>query len=365
MDIFAQIKQKVDIVDLIKQNIELKKSGKNYLGLCPFHNDSKPSFYVSKEKKIYTCFSCKATGDAISFVARFNDIAQIDAAKKINEDFDLKIKFKADPNDHLFKAVEAEHIKYVSGLQEHHIKYLKGRGIEEETIKELGIGGDRNWVCLPIRDERGRVLGFNKRNTLAEADQKYWHSEESPIFKKNELVTGLWESRKLKQNTIIITEGQIDTYLAKQAGFAAVSCLTSKISTEQVDKILNKFNNIQLAFDNDEAGIEATIGAYKMFKLRDPHVTIKVVDLGKFKDLAERLELYDSLMLENFFIWAYNNCDEDSLLELLAYESKHIEIRRAAKLLADKMGVNSADIFHDVLSLRINKLKLKSFAIVE
>lgn len=360
MTIFKELKDLVTIEDYVGKTLG-EYTGKAMI--CPFHEDEHPSFSVSKDLQIFKCFACGETGDVISFAEKYHHLTPMAAARKIIEEYSLDINIKDDPNQEYFTSIN-KRLKEVQGtITEEHFRYLATRGIDSQTINELGIGGSPGYVHLPVRDENGRVVTLNSRLMLDIPNKpKYIIGNTTPIFSKSKVLPGLHESKKFTSNTVIITEGQLDQIACYQAGYAAVACLTNRLSVDQCDLLLQRYSKIVTAYDNDEAGIKGQIEAYKLLKSRDAHVTIKVANLNGCNDYNEYF-LSNKGKIETcpIYEWAAEVLmDEGEILDLLAVEPSHIEIRRAANWLANndvfEKHITPDDIFHDILMRRQKKV---------
>lgn len=334
-----EIKQKVDIVDLISSYVRLKKSGRHMGGLCPFHNEKSPSFMVSPELQIFKCFGCGKGGDVFSFIEEAEGLDFPGALQLLADRAGVKLKSnKMSPalekKERLQKInrIAAEYFNYI--LVNHKIgdearDYSKKRGITDLAIKKFGLGySPRSWDSLgkylikkgftegeiissglalpkdgsrgyydrfrgrlmfPIKDYSGRVLGFSGR-ALGESDQpKYMNSPESEIFKKGEVLFGLDLSKEYikKEDSVIVTEGQLDMLTPFMAGTPnIVSSLGTALTSFQL-KLLKRFtDNIILAFDTDSAGEGASKRGIELAEDAGMNVKILILPEG-FKDPDE------------------------------------------------------------------------------
>ncbi len=306
-----EIRSKVDIVDLINVYVPLKKSGKNYVGLCPFHEEKTPSFVVSPGKQIFHCFGCGKGGDAIKFIQEYKNISFVEAVKEVAEFVGIKIEedkrfsLKDDENEKYFEINSFAQKFFERILQEtEHAKsvreYLKRRSVKPSTQKTFGLGYalpardtfvkmlERNKMNLedarkiglidkdakgnyydkfrgrlifPIHTQKGRVVGFGGRILQPGAKTaKYINSPESPIYSKRKILYGLFfaqeEIRRLGK--AILVEGYMDVISLYQNGIKNVVAASGTSLTEEQARLLSRFSrNIVVIFDADEAGERA------------------------------------------------------------------------------------------------------------
>ncbi len=301
---------RTDIVDVIDTYVPLKKAGKNHQACCPFHDEKTPSFTVSQQKQFYHCFGCGANGSAIGFLMEYLNIGFVEAVEELASRAGLEIPREAteqtksnSQTSELYELLEMTNKFYLKQLRKHPqakrlIDYLKGRGISGEIakqyelgfappgwdslIKELGrsdaaqkrllkigaiIENDRgshydrfrDRLMFPIRDQRGRVIGFGGR-VLDDSKPKYLNSPETPVFHKGRELYGLYQARKsLKENDcIFIVEGYMDVIALAQFGIDnAVASLGTAATEEHIEKLFRLTGKIIFCFDGDEAGKKA------------------------------------------------------------------------------------------------------------
>lgn len=295
---------RVDIVDIIDKRVSLKKSGSNYSACCPFHNEKTPSFTVSQTKQFYHCFGCSANGNAIGFLMEYEGMHFVDAVETLAESVGMEVPRSAqasqkhDSQKPLYTLMESVSAWYESQLRQSTvaIDYLKARGLSGETVKRFGIGfvpegwdgllkhfpgeqaallktgmlisGDngkrpyqrfRNRIMFPIRDRRGRVIGFGGR-VLDKQEPKYLNSPETPLFHKGSELYGLYEARKSAQDAgnAIVVEGYMDVVALAQHGIDnAVATLGTAANTQHSEALFRIVPNIIFCFDGDRAGRDA------------------------------------------------------------------------------------------------------------
>ncbi|WP_195939492.1 DNA primase [Romboutsia sp. 1001713B170131_170501_G6] len=341
-DIIEEVKSRCDIVSTISQYIELKSSGINYKGLCPFHGEKTPSFYVNESKQIYKCFGCGEGGDVINFVMKMENLDFIDAVKVLAQKYGIEINTNMDEESKKklekikkFQDIHTEAARfYFSNL---HTKknsgyaYLRSRGLDDKIIKKFGLGYSlaswnslmeyltskgysnkdliecgllahkkesnkiydkfRNRVMFPIFDYRGNVIGFGGR-VLDDSLPKYLNSPDTITFNKRYNLYGLNFSRKeIKNKTLILVEGYMDLISLYQYGIKnVVATLGTALTKEQGMLIKRYADNVIISYDSDEAGIKATLRAIEI--LSDIDINVKVLNLKDCKDPDEFIRKY-------------------------------------------------------------------------
>ena len=301
---------RTDIVDVIDTYVPLKKAGKNHQACCPFHSEKTPSFSVSQQKQFYHCFGCGESGSAIGFLMAFLNIGFVEAVEELALRAGLEIPREAgtagksnNASAELYELLEITSRFYLKQLRQHAdthrvVDYLKGRGISGEIakryelgfappgwdnlIKELGnsvevkrrllktgtiIENDhggfydrfRDRLMFPIRDQRGRVIGFGGR-VLDDSKPKYLNSPETMVFQKSRELYGLYQTRKALKDSdgIFIVEGYMDVIALAQYGIGnAVASLGTVATEEHIGKLFRLTDKIMFCFDGDEAGEKA------------------------------------------------------------------------------------------------------------
>lgn len=313
MRVIEQIKDKLDIVDVISESLILKKTGNNYWGLCPFHNEKTPSFCVNPQKQIYKCFGCGEGGDVFSFImkttgASFNDIIKEYALKfgielpiTFNKTYDNKDKKKE-----IYKVLNEASELYCDMLLNSKVgikayEYLKSRQIDDEIIKKYKLGFAlneydgiqkklsyikteilkdagliierernsslidrfRNRIMIPVFNEMGEVVAFGARAIEEKQSPKYLNSPDTIVYNKSKILYGLYHAREAikEEDGVVIMEGYFDVISAQMAGVknCVASCGTS-LTLDHV-KLMSKYTpskRIYMAFDLDKAGKMAT-----------------------------------------------------------------------------------------------------------
>ncbi len=308
-----EILKRTDIVELIGSYLSLKQNGKDYIGLCPFHNEKTPSFSVSPHKQLYYCFGCGAGGNAIRFMMDLNGTSFIetleDLGKRVGIDL-TKIKGNNEETSHkkLYDIMDLANSFYnnqlrTSTTKEAPIEYLKNRGFSGEIAKKFQVGWAppgwnnmlshltkqaipnslimdsglinesrgkkfdrlRSRITFPIKNRRGQVLGFGGR-VINNDKPKYLNSPETNIFHKGSTIYGIHEATIGKKiNNLIITEGYLDVISLSQAGLTGVvATLGTAITKNQLNLLFRETEHLIFCFDGDKAGKNAGIKACKI-----------------------------------------------------------------------------------------------------
>jgi len=323
-----EIKERVNIVDVIGQYINLKKSGKNYKGLCPFHTEKTSSFIVSPDKGIFHCFGCGVGGNVFNFLMKFKGISFPDAVRLLADKTGISIRstnniFKdRSKYDIIYqinkKSVDLFKNNLFSGVGIKALNYLKSRKIDVQTIKKFNIGYAsnswdyifksltsigfsidsieksglilekknkkgyydrfRNRIIFPIQDNIGRFIGFGGR--IFEDDKntpKYINTNENLLFHKGKQLYGLYlaEENIQRNNSVLIVEGYVDAIRMHREGFKnTVAPLGTALTEEQISFVLRYTRNIYLVFDPDEAGEKASLRSISTINRQgiDPYI---------------------------------------------------------------------------------------------
>lgn len=334
-----QVKAFPDIVGLISQYVTLKRRGRNYTGLCPFHNEKTPSFTVSPDKHIFHCFGCHESGDHISFIRKIDNLSFVDSVKVIAGFAGIEVvedergqsaeyKQNQELKDRLKDLLVEVRLQFESDLKPNTLayRYLEGRGVTKDTIREFHLGyapsdfniisftkskgmspdllpksgvvyesSDGIWrsrfknrVMFPLIDHHGRTVGFGGRVLDAQTNAaKYVNSEDSILFNKRKVLYGLNQAKNgLKRvGYAILMEGYMDVIMAHQFGVdMAVACMGTAITTDQVQLLKRYVDKVYLAMDADDAGQRAIEKSFET--LRDAGMIVYVVNLTD-KDPAD------------------------------------------------------------------------------
>lgn len=317
-DQIEKLQNSVDIIDVIGERIDLKRSGSNYKARCPFHDEKTPSFMVSQAKQIYKCFGCGASGDSIKFVMSYDNLSYPDAIRnlavrygiEIVEEYSDRVFDKSeDDKKELFRilnkyACDLFHenlIKEINAGTSEVAQYLKKRKLSRDLVEEfkLGFAPDqwnmlkedkrfsgqseeilveaglrkksekgriydqfRNRLMFPIFDAMGNVAAFSGRSLNDEVQPKYLNSPETPVYKKNEVLYGLFQAmdtvRKTKE--IILVEGNIDIITMHKFGFTNTVAICGTSFTENHARLIKRnADKITILLDGDEAGKKSAL----------------------------------------------------------------------------------------------------------
>ncbi len=309
---------RTDIVELIDQRVPLKKAGKNYAACCPFHSEKSPSFTVSADKQFYHCFGCGAHGNAISFMMAFEQLEFVEAIEELAKMHHLEVpreggqkayqQGSADDYSQMEKAAKI----YQAQLQnsENALAYVAKRGLSADTIQKYSIGyAPDSWDLLlkqltttragrdqlfelkltnrndngreydffrdrlmfPIRDKRGRVIGFGGR-VLGDGTPKYLNSPETRLFHKGRELYGLYEARQQQErlSMLLVVEGYMDVVALSQFGIEfAVACLGTATTGDHMQTMFRYTPTVVCCYDGDRAGRDA---AWRALQSALPHL---------------------------------------------------------------------------------------------
>ena len=303
-----QLKNSIDIVDIISNYIEVKKAGANFKANCPFHGEKTPSFVISPTKQIFHCFGCHIGGDAIKFVQEYEKLNYPEALEKIASlmNFSLTYTQGGSDNSEARRLLEQVQKWYVKNLDQNQraMEYLKQRGITQQSIEYFGIGyvgasyelmnflsanmlpipkaqeagvvaqRDRGGfyarlterITFPIYSPSGAIVGFGGR-TITNHPAKYINSPQTKLFNKSRLLYGYSKAKEhiYKNKRLIICEGYLDVIMFHQAGFKeAVATLGTALTTEHLPILRKGEPHIILAYDGDKAGVAAALKASTM-----------------------------------------------------------------------------------------------------
>lgn len=391
-----EIRNKVDIVEIISNYIPLTQRGKNYFGVCPFHDDHSPSMSVSKEKQIFTCFSCGATGNVFTFVADYEHIGFYDAVRMLGNKVGYNLgnsKITKNKNDEAYNIYKLSTKFYQNNLNtnlgKNAMEYLEKRKIDKETIKkfqiglsipklsltdyllnkqinlkklvELGISNDNgtdlfvNRIMFPLYDLEGNIVAFSGRIYNTKDASKYINTKETSIFKKGTILYNYHNAKEMlkKNDSIIVMEGFMDVIRANTIGITNCVATMGTALTKQNATLLKKMaNNIILCFDGDKAGEEATTNAINILKEID--VNPKVVRLEEELDPDEYILKYGADKFKTKIANPSNSID--FLMDIHKSDKNLADIEDISKYI-DESIKDLSSVEDDVLvELTINKL---------
>jgi DNA primase len=331
-ELIQEIKEKNDIVSVISEYVSLRKAGRSWVGLCPFHSEKTGSFNVNPEKQFFYCFGCSAGGDVFSFIMKRENLEFMEAARKLAERAGIAWP---ESNDHQADQNKNESLKInqLAASYFHYClfrteqgkrgrEYLERRGIDPEIWRKFSLGyappgwhhltetlrkknvplekastlglvsfGEngyydrfRDRIIFPICDPQGNVVGFGGR-VLDQGEPKYLNSPETALFHKGRFLYGLQLAKETirRQNQAIIMEGYMDVVQAHQGGFQqAIASLGTALTQDQVKLIKRYGSEVILAYDADTAGQNATLRG--MGLLREAGLTVKILRLPAGED---------------------------------------------------------------------------------
>ena len=346
-EIINDVRQSNDIVDVISQYVHLKRSGRNFFGLCPFHNEKSPSFSVSPDKQIFHCFGCGVGGNVITFISKIEGLNFIETVQMLAERANIQLPTlensgdmqKEILKDKVYKVNEFTAEFYHQNLYKAQAKmaqeYVKKRQLSNETLKSFRIGfsgkfdelyqelkkqgfGEqeilesglvnkndrgqyidryRNRLMFPICDARGRVIAFGGR-VLDDSKPKYINSPENIVYSKGRHLFGLNVAKKGDTKKLLIVEGYMDVISLHQRGITNVVAPLGTALTEQQGWLLRKnAEQIILSFDSDEAGLKAKLRALDI--LQNMGCDLRVLQLEGAKDPDEYIVKYGNVRFKN------------------------------------------------------------------
>ena len=311
-----RIRNTADIYDVVAQYVDLKKRGRNFFGLCPFHSEKTPSFSVAPDKQIYHCFGCGAGGNVFSFIVEHEKISFIEAVQQLGQKYGIDVDYQSGPSSKIFSslyelhdlAVKLYHNILFSEKGKSALDYLYNRGLNDDTIKTYQIGfapdswdtlsntvkessykdaiyektglfikTDRGWrdrfrsrIMFPIYHQSGKAIAFGGRIFNSDDPAKYLNSPETPLYRKSEVFYGLHKTRDSirKFSTAILVEGYTDFLQLVQLGIPNVVALSgTSLGKNHANQIRKFASKVYLAYDGDDAGVNATLRAgYVLFQ---------------------------------------------------------------------------------------------------
>ena len=335
-ELIEEVRSRNDIVDVISGYVKLKKSGSNYFGLCPFHNEKSGSFSVSPSKQMYYCFGCGAGGNVITFIMEYENYTFMEAVRMLAERAGIELpQMEETPEERKSRDIRSQllEINKLAAVYYFHqlrgqngstaMNYLKKRELGDETIQRFGLGyssmysddlyryikskgykddilkesglftygdgkvTDKFWnrVMFPIMDMNNRVIGFGGR-VMGDGKPKYLNSPETKLFDKSRNLYGLNIARTSRKPNIIICEGYMDVISLHQAGFnQAVASLGTALTSGQASLMKRYTDQVLITYDSDGAGVKAALRAIPI--LKEAGLTTKVINMKPYKDPDE------------------------------------------------------------------------------
>ncbi len=335
-EVIEEVRLKSDILDIVSENVKLKRSGATYFGLCPFHNEKSPSFSVSPSKQMFYCFGCGAGGNVFSFVMKYQNYNFVEAVKYLaerakitlpEENYSEEAKKNADLRATLLeinkKAARYFYVQLKSPNGANALQYLFDRGLNQEMIKHFGMGYsnktsndlyrymksegytddvlketglfsysekgvyDKFWnrVMFPILDVNNRVIGFGGR-IIGEGKPKYLNSPDTKVFAKGNNLFALNYAKMSRKDYLLVCEGYMDAIALHRAGFTnAVASLGTAFTPMHANLMKRYVKSVILTFDSDGAGREAALRAIPI--LKKAGISMKVINMTPYKDPDE------------------------------------------------------------------------------
>lgn len=412
-----QLRANIDIESVISPYVNLRRRGKNLVGLCPFHNEKTPSFTVYPENGSFYCFGCGVGGDVITFVRRMENLDYMEAVKQLADRAGMALP-EDGYDDTLAKkrtavlaanraAAKFFHSQLFTEQGRQALDYFLDRGLAPETIRHFGLGfapndwralkrhlneqgfddvllesanllrrsdkngkvsyydNFRNRVMFPIIDPRGNVIAFGGR-VLDDSKPKYINTSDTLIYKKSNGVFALNFAKNGNDGKLIIAEGYMDVIALHQAGFTnAVACLGTALTKEQANLLSRYADTIILSYDADEAGQKATARALGIFGTTG--MEIKVLHLEGGKDPDEIIKNYGAQRFQAIIDGAANDTEYRLLkarqgIDLATDDGKVKYLSVAAEILAEIGSPVEVDVYASRLAheLGVDKLAIQS-----
>ncbi len=393
-----EIRSSANIVDIISTYVALRKSGKNFIGLCPFHQEKTPSFTVSEEKQIFHCFGCHAGGNVFKFLMDYKSISFVEAVQEIAESVGIKLNYEDDKistqeseleelyeinvlaakyfNNSLFNSeagvaardyLKLRNIKFqtqkIFGLGycpngwDNFVNYVKENKIDLEKVKLLGLidskDGEKYYdkfrgrIIFPIFSPNGRVIAFGGRVFQGEENvAKYLNSPESAIYLKRKSLYGLFHSKDeiRKLNKAILVEGYMDLIALYQHGIKNVVASSGTSLTDDQVRLLSRYTkNIVVIFDADTAGMKAAMRSIEILLRQDCDVSMLSLPKGEDPDsfINEFGKEHFEEMLktaQNFLEFQTSQYESEGMFENPTTEAEAIrELVKSAALVNDEL----------------------------
>jgi DNA primase len=407
-----EIKERLPIEEVVSRYVKLEKSGINLKGLCPFHSEKSPSFFVAPHRNSFMCFGCGKKGDVFTFIQEIEGIEFFDALKKLAEEAGVKLDLSgrdAKEKKDAYTILEKACLVFQSLLEKNieAQEYLAGRGLSTQTIAQFRIGfipdewnilytqlkdsfdekdilesglvvknengrvydRFRGRIMFPIFDASGKVIAFTGRILNAETKEtpKYVNSPETQLFSKSHVLYGLNFAKQAirKHNFVILAEGQMDVIMSHQMGYSnTVASSGTAFTPDQLQMIAKLTPNLLLAFDSDSAGLSTTAKVWEMAVAQGLDVKIAYYDGAKdpADTIKEDPELWKSIIKQAVhiieFVGHLIKKIPDERKRIKAYQEKILPLLRRVHTyseknffinkIADMLSMNSAIIWSDI-----------------
>ncbi len=387
--------ERVNIIDVISSSLDLKKTGSNYKGLCPFHSEKTPSFVVNEDRQFYHCFGCGKGGNSITFMMEYHNLDFINAIEMLAEmmGIDLTPYIKSSSSKNIIDTEPYYEINkwaakimfYEFDKSEKAVQYFKNRGISDKTRKRFGVGYARDsWdflvgkvknknlieksglfvkgkkgyydrfrdrIIFPIFDLRKRVIAFGARTIDPEENVKYINSPETPVYTKGSHLYALHEAKNSKENYIILVEGYMDVLSLFDEGITnVVAALGTALTIQQAKQIKKYTKKVVIIFDNDDAGIKATKRSIPI--LSGVGLSVGVVNLVEGLDPDEYVRKYSKDEFLNYI--SSNEKDGYEYLIDMISKDKNLDNMVDRKVFLEE----SMDIIRGIQDKTLRKLYL-------
>ena len=325
-EILNEVKENNDIVEVISQYVHLKRSGRNYFGLCPFHNEKSPSFSVSPDKQIFHCFGCGVGGNVITFISYHKRLYE--PRSKIGQEYVKKRKLTNE-------TLEAYNLGFSGNFDELY-QVLRKEGFNDEEILESGLVNKnengkyidryRNRFMIPILDVRNRVIAFGGR-VLDDSKPKYINSPENIVYSKGKHLFGLNVAKKGDTKKLLIVEGYMDAISLHQRGITnVVASLGTALTTNQGWLLRKNAEEVILGFDSDGAGQTAIMRAMEV--MQNMGCDMRVLQMSGAKDPDEYIIKYGSARFQKLM---------DEAISLIEFKVKVLKQSLNLEVAGDKV----------------------------
>lgn len=410
-----ELRSRVDIESVISPYVNLRRRGKNLVGLCPFHNEKTPSFTVYPENDSFYCFGCGVGGDVITFVRRIENLDYLEAVRMLvdragmalpEDGFDDSMaKRRTAVLEANRAAAKFFHAELMSERGREALDYFLGRGLAIETIRHFGLGyapddwralknhlnqkgfddtllenanllrrsekngkvnyydNFRNRIMFPIIDPRGNVIAFGGR-VMDDSKPKYINTSDTLVYKKSNGVFALNFAKNGNDGKLIVAEGYMDVIALHQAGFTnAVACLGTALTKEQANLLSRYAKEVLISYDSDEAGQKATARAINIFS--STGLEVRVLRLSGGKDPDEIIRKYGAQRFRDIIEGAANDTEYRILraregIDISSDDGKLKFLSFAADILAELSSPIEVDIYASRLAreLDVDKIAL-------
>lgn len=404
-----ELRSRVDIESVISPYVNLRRRGKNLVGLCPFHNEKTPSFTVYPENNSFYCFGCGVGGDVITFVRRIENLDYLEAVRMLADRAGMALPedgFDDSMAKRRTAVLEANraaakffHAELMSERGREALDYFLGRGLTIETIRHFGLGyapdnwralknhlnqkgfddtllenanllrrsekngkvnyydNFRNRIMFPIIDPRGNVIAFGGR-VMDDSKPKYINTSDTLVYKKSNGVFALNFAKNGNDGKLIVAEGYMDVIALHQAGFTnAVACLGTALTKEQANLLSRYAKEVLISYDSDEAGQKATARAINIFS--STGLEVRVLRLSGGKDPDEIIRKYGAQRFRDIIEGAANDTEYRILraregIDISSDDGKLKFLSLAADILAELSSPIEVDIYASRLARELD-----------